>query len=374
MDVGEFMASSPSPSLLPHENVPESYLNRSTKTTPIQASLDIRPNGLLGDLETKNTILVYAFGAFDRYYICWQDRNGAYRQERHGLPPALDRWLFPPDGPTRDLATLQVSLGPNDEFFAFDQYERISHINTALRGNASGARSQSPPGTMANMSARMAIRRKSHTFSHADQARDEERQQPRQRAKKKARPWSIAIAGVAPLRASRENNKSQQDRPSAVVAQGSSGVTGPGPVAAPRPMYSDAGVQTDSDMDMLDSRDRDDNSTFDGGDQDAENTSRHARGRNVEHTSLCDPAPTGFLPGPHATSFFPSIPEDTSPAYLDGTRPPQLGYSSKQPETTYPPHPNNPIAMGLMSRYFRQRHYRLGDALVRASAVGVAVS
>ena len=43
-----------------------------------------KPIGL--DLDAVSRILVYAFGAFDRYYICWQDKAGKFHQ---GKPPAL---------------------------------------------------------------------------------------------------------------------------------------------------------------------------------------------------------------------------------------------------------------------------------------------
>jgi len=54
----------------------------TTKLSPRPASVesDIRLHHLLAQLESEGKILVYAFGAFDRYYICWQDKQGQYRQ------------------------------------------------------------------------------------------------------------------------------------------------------------------------------------------------------------------------------------------------------------------------------------------------------
>jgi len=43
----------------------------------------------------------------------------------------LQAWLFPSDGQTRDLNTLQVSLSSNDDFFASDQYGKISSREAA---------------------------------------------------------------------------------------------------------------------------------------------------------------------------------------------------------------------------------------------------
>ena len=46
--------------------------------------------------------------------------------ESHKLPEKLNTWLFPPDNTTRDFATLQVSLGSNDDFVAFDKFGKVS--------------------------------------------------------------------------------------------------------------------------------------------------------------------------------------------------------------------------------------------------------
>ncbi|KAI1621720.1 hypothetical protein EDD37DRAFT_652083 [Exophiala viscosa] len=83
--------------------------------------MEVRLDNLLGHLGNVEKILVYAFGVFDR----------------NGLPPALDELLFPSNGSSKDLTTLQVSHGHNDAFFAFDEDDRISHINTEFRDIAS---------------------------------------------------------------------------------------------------------------------------------------------------------------------------------------------------------------------------------------------
>ncbi|PMD32925.1 hypothetical protein L207DRAFT_590001 [Hyaloscypha variabilis F] len=80
---------------------------------------------LKGLQDVRNVVCV-AFGAFDRYYISWEDNKGDFHQECQALPECLNRWLFPGDGQTRDLRTLQVSLGSNDEFFVSDKDGKLS--------------------------------------------------------------------------------------------------------------------------------------------------------------------------------------------------------------------------------------------------------
>ncbi len=43
----------------------------------------------------------------------------------HGLSSALEKWLFPADGSTRDFETLQVILSGEDAFWASDRYGEI---------------------------------------------------------------------------------------------------------------------------------------------------------------------------------------------------------------------------------------------------------
>ncbi|KAF2739757.1 hypothetical protein EJ04DRAFT_559659 [Polyplosphaeria fusca] len=73
------------------------------------------------DPESLEDLVVCAFGAFERYYVCWRNRGGEYKQDGYDLPQSLQEWLFPPDGSTRDLATLQVVFGRGEEFFASDK-------------------------------------------------------------------------------------------------------------------------------------------------------------------------------------------------------------------------------------------------------------
>ncbi len=249
--------------------------------------------------------------------------------ERHGLPPALDEWLFPPDGSSRDLTTLQVSLGHNDEFFAFDKYDRISHINTEFRDNASNAvhNCLSQPATSLSLS-----RRKSHTFSHWDETRGDERQDTamhrRQLSKKKLRPRSIAIAGMLSMRPSHERNRSHDSQPLKAwpeVLSEEKRQNHPG-----RPRYAHAGVQTDPTEDQqIASR-----PCF------HEMVSKPARSRDSSISILSDISSRTIDSGISLSS--------TSSAYL-----------------------RNPISMGAMNRYFRESQYRLGDALTRASPIDI---
>ena len=88
--------------------------------------------------------------------------------ERQGLPENLDEWLFPLNSSTRDIPTLQVLLGHNDEFFAFDKFDRISHINAELRESGCSLFQTSSINIVINPVPQLARRQKSHTFSHSD--------------------------------------------------------------------------------------------------------------------------------------------------------------------------------------------------------------
>lgn len=78
-------------------------------------------------------IVVLAFGAFERYYVCWKSLSGNYHQVSSGLPNTLHEWLFPEDGSTRDFGTLQVVLGQREEYFAYDKDGRISNVTGAVQ-------------------------------------------------------------------------------------------------------------------------------------------------------------------------------------------------------------------------------------------------
>ncbi|KAF1952498.1 hypothetical protein CC80DRAFT_175691 [Byssothecium circinans] len=74
-----------------------------------------------GDPESIDDLIVCAFGAFERYYVCWKNKAGEYKQDGYDLPPELSEWLWPTDGTTRDFPSLQVVFGRGDEYFASDK-------------------------------------------------------------------------------------------------------------------------------------------------------------------------------------------------------------------------------------------------------------
>ncbi|KAI2628476.1 hypothetical protein GGR54DRAFT_587325 [Hypoxylon sp. NC1633] len=74
-----------------------------------------------GDSDGVAQLVVTALGSSGQHYVCWKTRSGEYRQQSNGLPKALQDWLFPPDGSTRDFETLQVILSGEDTFWASDR-------------------------------------------------------------------------------------------------------------------------------------------------------------------------------------------------------------------------------------------------------------
>ncbi|KAI0019195.1 hypothetical protein F4780DRAFT_793691 [Xylariomycetidae sp. FL0641] len=86
-------------------------------------------------------LVVTALGTDGRHYICWKTPSGEFRQQSHGLPPALKDWLFPADGSTRDFATLQVILSGDDAFFrASDKDGSVRSDDDALATPEASAR------------------------------------------------------------------------------------------------------------------------------------------------------------------------------------------------------------------------------------------
>ncbi|KAF2471851.1 uncharacterized protein BDR25DRAFT_23779 [Lindgomyces ingoldianus] len=85
------------------------------------------------DPESLEELVVCAFGAFERYYVCWRNRGGEYRQDGYDLPPALHEWLFPTDGSFRDFPSLQVVFGRGDEYFASDKNGKLENKETEIK-------------------------------------------------------------------------------------------------------------------------------------------------------------------------------------------------------------------------------------------------
>ncbi|GME65988.1 hypothetical protein GTA08_BOTSDO08753 [Neofusicoccum parvum] len=114
-----------------------------------------------GGEDGMTELVVAALGSFGRYYICWKTRSGEYKQESSGLPAALQRWLFPTDGRTRDFATLQVVLGRGDDFFASDRAGKVENKTPTT----SPDRNPSPNPSDSPKPLDRASRRRSRTMS-----------------------------------------------------------------------------------------------------------------------------------------------------------------------------------------------------------------
>ncbi|CAN9085553.1 unnamed protein product [Alternaria alternata] len=79
------------------------------------------------DPDSLDDLIVCAFGAFERYYVCWKTKGGEFKQDGYDLPPALRDWLYPTDGTTRDFASLQVVFGRGEEYFASDKNGKLEY-------------------------------------------------------------------------------------------------------------------------------------------------------------------------------------------------------------------------------------------------------
>ncbi|KAF2812343.1 uncharacterized protein BDZ99DRAFT_264966 [Mytilinidion resinicola] len=126
-----------SSSALPSMKLQTSLMTTSTRFYERLGSMPSNP----ADPESVAELVVVALGAFERYYVCWRNQAGHYRQDSYGLPDSLHRWLFPPDGGTRHLQTLQIVFGCGDEFFASDKYGKLENKDTNLREKIPSAES-----------------------------------------------------------------------------------------------------------------------------------------------------------------------------------------------------------------------------------------
>ncbi|ORY12813.1 hypothetical protein BCR34DRAFT_284661 [Clohesyomyces aquaticus] len=110
------------------------------------------------DPESLEELVVCAFGAFERYYVCWRNRGGEYKQgintspithssltkfvDGYDLPPSLHEWLFPSEGSSRDFPSLQVVFGRGDEYFASDKNGKLENKEPEIKKPV--PRSESP--------------------------------------------------------------------------------------------------------------------------------------------------------------------------------------------------------------------------------------
>lgn len=297
------------------------------------------------DPECVKELVIVAFGAFERYYICWKIQNGEYRQgttilpirfhhlfiarwkivlsilaDSYGLPNELQTWLFPLDGSTRDFDTLQIVFGHGDEYFASDKNGKVSNRDSTADLKDKLSARQVP--------SRQNLRR-SHTLSMTSLPSERELRPPslvpvtqspptrsikRRDTLRAARPQSIAIDGSSfwswlEKKTERESQAQVADTRSRNLAP---------PAAVPQPPnpkrvchYVDAGVQTEPDQDDLEST-----------------STRSTRSRS--------------------SSTYSMQRMSTSPPSIVGTTIDD---------------PANPVVMGKMHSYFRGRGYKLGDAL-----------
>ncbi|KAI5861465.1 hypothetical protein GGS23DRAFT_598617 [Durotheca rogersii] len=73
------------------------------------------------DADGVAQLVVTAIGSCGQHYVCWKTNSGEFKQQSNDLPKALQEWLFPADGSTRDFETLQVVLSGDDTFWASDR-------------------------------------------------------------------------------------------------------------------------------------------------------------------------------------------------------------------------------------------------------------
>ncbi|KAF2001992.1 hypothetical protein P154DRAFT_595600 [Amniculicola lignicola CBS 123094] len=156
------------------------------------------------DPESLEDLIVCAFGAFERYYVCWKNRSGEYRQDGHDLPDSLQDWLYPADGSTRDFETLQVVFGRGDDYFASDKNGKLEYKEPEVK-------KPEPPSD--DMMDKPALRR-SRTVSFIRPLSDPSSKtfpEPSYRDSM-ARPPSLPIVPVIPSRSrSRSNSRPTSD-------------------------------------------------------------------------------------------------------------------------------------------------------------------
>ncbi|KIW05691.1 uncharacterized protein PV09_03553 [Verruconis gallopava] len=80
-----------------------------------------------------------ALGDIGIYYAGYVDHEGADKCLYSCLPPKLREWIGPPENPKRHIPSLQVILGPNGCFFAFDRggfiYEKLPSVMRSFLDN-----------------------------------------------------------------------------------------------------------------------------------------------------------------------------------------------------------------------------------------------
>ncbi|PHH64107.1 hypothetical protein CDD81_4982 [Ophiocordyceps australis] len=334
--------------------------------------------------------VVTALGSGGRYYICTRTRANEYKQHFHGLPKALEEWLFPADGSSRHFETLQVILIGDDGFWASDK-------DGELRSNA-GRPSQrlKRPLTWHGQQRRAADSRRSqqgepsegaqpsrslHGRSSSGEAVEHhEPTSPRAVpvAMALSRSRTSAVSGTWPrplpderrvevLR--REALKRRRSRLS--VDEGAlypAHVMPPLPlavVAAPR--YADAGVQTDSPSSSATTSSTIASSTSSrsGSTSSSMTSSMTSTNTSSTITSTITSSPSSSKPPPAPAKSIPRSRHSRASSSSSGS---SLYFAASDAlvwhtHDAWPRKPSNPVAMGQLQEYFRSTSYTLGDAL-----------
>ncbi|PHH72097.1 hypothetical protein CDD82_6179 [Ophiocordyceps australis] len=358
--------------------------------------------------------VVTALGSGGRYYICTRTRSNEYKQHFHGLPKALEEWLFPADGSTRHLETLQVILIGDDGFWASDKdgelRSKAGRPNQRLkrpltwhgqqRRSAEGKRSQQGGRTSSSEAASEAAG-EAAVETAVDVADDDEPTWPpavpvamaltRSRTSGVSGTWPRPVPDerrVEVLR--REAIKRRRSRLS--VDEGATYPTHVMPplplavVAAPR--YADAGVQTDSSTKATtssgtstrSSSSSTTNSSRSGSTSSSASTSSASSSTSTSSSTVTTTSNT-TTSSSHSTST--TCPCRCRPAPASRSRHSRASSSSSsssiylaasdahahalvcQSHDAWPRKTCNPVAMGQLQEYFRSTSYTLGDALER---------
>ncbi|RYP82952.1 hypothetical protein DL770_005465 [Monosporascus sp. CRB-9-2] len=312
-------------------------------------------------------------------------------QDCHGLPSALEGWLFPADGSTRDFETLQVILSGEDAFWASDKHGEIKSETsdpakklrraTTINFGASSAEKKRWMGYITGTSGEVE-RKRSSTFPSVTPAQDDiirphVKPQPKhvrcfsadkpqrlslvplslghKRMKWATRPRSrdeLAAVKECPTPglhdpSSGASNQNQQSRASPCTCGCHEDAREPrwplrksGEVLQKqsRPVYTDAGIQTDDTLRPHYTKPTSHTSHGYG------NTTQTAYGHD-RTTSTGSSASIQETDWSKRTSYLTTI---TSP-------------ETYCPETLW--HIPNPVIMGRMQDYFRSTNYFLGDSL-----------
>ncbi|KAK7753823.1 hypothetical protein SLS62_004189 [Diatrype stigma] len=331
----------------------------------------------IGDSSTESEgiaeLVVTAIGTGGRHYLCWKTPSGSYRQHHHGLPSALEEWLFPADGSTRDFETLQVILSGENTFWASDRHgeiksrasdqERRLRRATTINSMTPTTESKRWTGYVVGMSPDNAERKRSTTLPSMPPVSDQTTEVPAGPRSRHIRSLSSTDGphrapheelgplkecpsplpqGPAPL----EPEHTQPSRNSQCSCGCHEGVrrSGQPPLESPadaphkkaRPVYADAGIQTDDDY-----------------------STKHPSKASTRHE---DGVQRVYGRQRRARSTEPSSGFEFQPDTYSSQRASLYSSGSWESDRSswYLP---NPVMMGRMQDYFRSTDYYLGDSL-----------